>query len=333
MRKSMIERELAMELAVGAFMVIVFVGLGFFTIVLSRDTWWSKKYGIEVVFSDVMGLRDGDNVVVRGMPVGKITSLRLDPDGVHVMASLEQPLECREGYKATVVTTSMLGGRHMEIDQGPATGRVVEAGSPLRGETPRDLMADAAETVNALKEGLVEGGIIENIRETSRQVKEISERLNAGEGTLGKLLSSDDQIYRDLSASVAALKDIGERLNAGEGTLGKLLSKDDKLYQDLSAGVASFREIGERLNAGEGTLGRLLSKDDQMYKDLSETVAALKDMTGQIQAGKGMFGRLMKDDSLYTELMKAIDELRGWIDDSRETSPVVNFSSIFFGAF
>jgi hypothetical protein len=70
-----------------------------------------------------------------------------------------------------------------------------------------------------------------------------------------------------------------------------------------------------------------------MYKDLSETVAALKDMTGQIQAGKGMFGRLMKDDSLYTELMKAIDELRGWIDDSRETSPVVNFSSIFFGAF
>jgi len=298
MRKSMIERELAMELTVGAFMVIVFLGLGLFTIILSRDTWWSKKYGVEVVFSDVMGLRDGDNVVVRGMPVGKITSLRLAPDGVHVFASLDQPLECREGYRASVVTTSMLGGRHMEIEQGPATGLVVAAGMPLAGETPRDIMADAAEAVNALRKGLVEGNVVENIQETSKQIREISERLNAGEGTLGKLLSKDDQIYKDLSASVAAVK-----------------------------------EISERLNAGEGTLGKLLSKDDQMYKDLSETVASLKRMAGEVEAGKGMFGRLLKDDSLYTELMKAIDELRGWIDDSRETSPVVNFSSIFFGAF
>jgi phospholipid/cholesterol/gamma-HCH transport system substrate-binding protein len=333
MRKNIIEREMAMELAVGAFMVLLFVGLGVFTIVLSRDTWWSKKYPVEVVFSDVMGLRDGDNVVVRGMPVGKVITLRLEPDGVHVMAALDEPVECREGYKASVVTTSMLGGRHMEIEQGPATGGVLRAGSVLVGEDPRDLMADAAEAVGALKTSLIDGGVIENLQETSRQVREISERLNAGEGTLGKLLSKDDQLYKDLSAGVASFRDLGDRLNAGEGTLGKLLSKDDQLYKDLSAGIASFREIADRLNAGEGTLGKLLSKDDQLYKDLSEAVATLNGLAKQIDEGKGMFGRLMKDDSMYDELMKAIDELRGWIDDSRETSPVVNFSTIFFGAF
>ena len=263
MKKSIIERELAMELVVGAFMVLVFVGLAFFTIILSRDTWWSNKYGIEVRFSDVMGLRDGDNVVVRGMPVGKVKSLALEKDGVHVLASLDQPLECREGYKASIVTTSMLGGRHMEIDEGPATGRVMRAGEILTGEAPRDLVADAAEAVYAIRKSLVDGGVMDNLQETSRQVREISERLNAGEGTLGKLLS----------------------------------------------------------------------KDDQMYRDLSETVASLKNMANQIDAGKGMFGRLMKDDSMYNELMKAIDELRGWIDDSRETSPVVNFATLFFGAF
>ena len=36
MRKDFIAREMTMEIAVGVFMVMVFLGLGYFTIILSR---------------------------------------------------------------------------------------------------------------------------------------------------------------------------------------------------------------------------------------------------------------------------------------------------------
>lgn len=298
MKQKHIERELAMELAVGAFMVAAMVGMFFFTVVLSRDVWFSKKYAMQVRFDQVMGLRDGDNVVVRGMPVGKIKTLELRADGVYVTASLDEPVEMRDGYSIQVVNTSMLGGRHMAVEQGPSAAAILPPDTMFSGQVPRDLMSDAAEAVYAMKQGLVEGGVITNLQGAAREMREIAARLNAGEGTLGKLLSSDDQLYRDLSAAVASLREITGRLESGEGTLGKLLSTDDRVYQDLSALTASLRTMADDMRAGKGTMGRL-------------------------------FG----DESLYVELMKAITELRGWIDDSRETSPVVNFSTIFFGAF
>jgi phospholipid/cholesterol/gamma-HCH transport system substrate-binding protein len=290
--------ELKMEVVVGAFMVMVFLGLGYFTIILSRDKWFGDKYNLTVKFQRVMGLREGDNVVARGMPVGKIKTLTLDPDGVRVVASLDQQLHIREKYRMTIVNTSMLGGRQMEVDEGPLSNPEVGEDVQLVGETPVDLLADAAEVMSELKKGLTTGGVISNIQNIASQLSDVSTRLNAGKGTLGKLLSEDDTLYKDLSGAVASLKNVAERVDKGEGTMGKLLSSDDKLYQDLSAAVASLKSIAAQVDKGEGTIGKLI-----------------------------------KDDTVYEEVKKAIGEVRSTIDDYRETAPVVTFTSIFFGAF
>ena len=290
--------ELKMEVVVGAFMVMVFLGLGYFTIILSRDKWFGDKYNLAVTFQHVMGLREGDNVVARGMPVGKIKSLTLGDGGVHIVASLNQELRIHEKYRITIVSTSMLGGRQMEVDEGPASNPELQEGTPLVGETPIDLLADAAQVMSEIKKGLTTGGVISNIQNIASQLSDVSTRLNAGKGTLGKLMADDDALYNDLSGAVASLKNVAERIDKGEGTMGKLLSSDDKLYQDLSASIASLKSIAGQLDKGEGTIGKLI-----------------------------------KDDTVYEEVKKAIGEVRSTIDDYRETAPVVTFTSIFFGAF
>ena len=58
-----------MEVMVGTFMFVVLTALCVFTILLSRENFFQKTYPFTVVFEDIMGLRDGDNVVVRGMTV------------------------------------------------------------------------------------------------------------------------------------------------------------------------------------------------------------------------------------------------------------------------
>jgi len=126
---------------------------------------------------------------------------------------------------------------------------------------------------------------------------------------------------------------VAERLEAGQGTLGKLLSEDDTVYQDISATVASLKDVSERLNRGEGTLGKLLSSDDQLYDDLSGTVASLKNVAAKIENGEGVLGKLVNDDKLYQDIEATVGEVRATVDDMRETSPITTFSSIFFGAF
>lgn len=297
MRRTSYSDELKMEVIVGAFIVMVLLGLGYFTIILSRETWFGPKYFIDVKFSTIMGLRDGDNVVIRGMPVGKVKELKLADNGVHVIAKLDRKLKIHEGYKMSIVSTSVLGGRYLEITDGPLDRPELPEGTGFQGTQPIDLMADAAIVISEIKQGLTTGGVVSNVQSIAQQLNEIATRVNAGKGTLGKLLSEDDTLYKDLAATVASLKNVSERLDKGEGTLGKLLSKDDKLYQDLSAAVEAMKNIAQRIDNGEGTVGKLV-----------------------------------KDDELYTEIKKTIGEVRATVDDYRETAPVTTFTSIFFGA-
>jgi len=59
----------------------------------------------------------------------------------------------------------------------------------------------------------------------------------------------------------------------------------------------------------------------------------LKQITGQIEKGEGMIGRMVQDDGLYQQVNGLVTEVRAALDDFRETTPVVTFASIFFGAF
>lgn len=242
MRKDWFARELTMEIVVGAFIIMIFLGLGYFTIILSREKWFGPKYTMEVVFKDVMGLRDGDSVVVRGMPIGKVNRLELEKDGVHVFLTLDEELHMKEDYRITVISTSILGGRYLQIYEGSEDLLELPEGSFFRGEEPYDIIADAAELVNAVKEGIIEGGVIDNLKDAAGQIKEIITRLNAGEGTFGKLLSKDDKFYEDLEATVASLRDITGRIEKGQGFVGQLV-QDENLYEEIQQAIEEARAL------------------------------------------------------------------------------------------
>lgn len=297
MKNDWFEKELTIEIVVGAFMLMIFLGVGYFTIMLSRETWFGTKYEKTVSFRHVMGLKEGDDVMARGMPVGKVNHLEFgEDDEVLVVVTLDEQLNMRSRYKITIVPTSILGGRYLEINEGE--GDPLPAGSILRGREPSDLMADATDLLSAIRKGVVEDKMIDNFVEASRQVKEISARLNEGKGLLGRFLSEDESIYEDLVSSVKSMNRIAARLEKGEGFIGKLLSSDEAMYDDLKAAVASLNRIAAKVESGEGFVGRIV-----------------------------------QDDGLYDEMQGMIKEARATIDDYRETAPIVTFSSIFFGAF
>jgi len=235
-------RELSMEVLVGTFMFVALLGLCVFTIVLSRENVFKKTYPFEVVFADVMGLRDGDNVMMRGMIVGKVKAMVLQDDGVRVVAALQRPIHLKKDYFIDVVFSSVLGGRYMQISEGNPALEPLAPDTVVKGRTPNDVMA----------------------------------------------------LVSDVASD---LKDITGKINSGQGTIGKLVN-EDTLYNDARSSLANLKEITDKINHGEGTLGPLVN-----------------------------------DESLYLEVKQMIGDIRATVDEIRETSPIVTFSSIFFGAF
>jgi phospholipid/cholesterol/gamma-HCH transport system substrate-binding protein len=326
-------RELLMETVVGIFILLIFIGVGLFTIVLSKDYWFRDVYKVQAHFDDVMGLRDGDSVVVRGMKVGNVNEILLKTNSVVVTMLLESNIEIREGYSIRIMPSSVLGGQYLHIDQGPFGSKPLPQDMLFDGQTPPDLMNEAALLVNELRERLFDGGIVDDLERTTKGFRLVVERIESGQGTIGKLLSDDDTLYSDIVDTMETVSGFAKRIESGEGTLGKLFSEDTTIYDNLLASTEALATVMKQLEDGKGTLGKLLSEDDSLYTDLHDTVKSLKTVAQKIERGEGLLGKLTNDEQLYTDIQEVVGEARATLDDFRESSPVVTFSSIFFGAF
>ncbi len=361
-------RIVTMEAVVGAFVALVFIALAIFTIIVSGSSLFhSRQFPIKVVLPDAMGLRRNDAVIARGTTVGTVDEVYFDRDGVHVRAMLTAPVVFREGYRITVVSTSILGGRQLVLFEGDPDAAEIEDVLDLAGQEPADLMDDATAAIRSLRDFLA-GDFLDNLRLTGANLADVTDRLAKGEGTLGRLLMQEE-VYEDLRELLANTRSVTERLERGESTLGRLLAADTAVYDDVAAIASSFREVAERLERGEGTLGRLLAEDDSLYEDLQGVMANLRGVTDRLERGESSLGKLLADDTqvyddlaaimasfrevstrlaqgegtlgrllsadaeLYDNINGAVKDVREVIDDMRESSPISTFSSFIFGAF
>lgn len=360
-------KEVFSETVVGLFVAGVFALLVFFTIVISGVDVFSgrQREDLNVLFPNVGGLRPHDSVIVRGMPVGVVKDLKLVPEGVRVTLSVDRDVTVREDkYRVRVVASSLLGGNGLTIDEG--TGKPLPRTTELVGEAPSDWMRDLGETLAELRKIVGDEDLIGNLRKASASLAAVTERLEKGEGTLGKLLSRDDRMYQDLAAAVEAFRNVAVKLDKGESSLGKLVSDDGAVYRDLQGILANLRSTSDRIEKGQGTLGKLMSADDKLYQDIAESVVHLKNIVVRMDQGRGTLGRLLtddagmytnlyvvsenlrtvsdrlsrgegtlgrltKDDKLYREAEGLIGDVRETVDNLRESTPLSTFGSILMG--
>ena len=304
-------REVSIEILVGLFMVTVLIALGVFTIVLSRDNFFKTSHQYEFVFNEVSGLREGDNVYLRGMNIGRVSQTLLEDNRVHVYVTLDAPITLRHGYSIEVVSASMLGGKYLKIYEGPENAPALGENVTMLGSAPVDVIEELGSAVEGLQAMI--------------------NAVNEGQGTLGKLLN-DDTIYNNIVDVSENLKAMGRRIENGEGTVGKLLNGDE-VYENVRALTSNFREISDRLAAGEGTLGKLMSSDSSVYDDFGATMSAVRSVTESVNEGEGTLGRLVRDARLYDETTLLVEDMRAAVDDLREASPITSFGSVLFGAF
>ena len=168
-------------------------------------------------------------------------------------------------------------------------------------------------------------------RKTFDHAAAVAERLDRGEGTLGRLLSKDDAVYADLKQTLANAAAISARIERGEGTLGRLTAKDDALWGDLTNAVANVRAATEKLKKGEGLLGRAFS-DTALADDAAKLVANLRAVSERLEKGEGTLGTLVAEREMYDEVNAALKDVRQIIDNYRDTTPITTFGALATGA-
>ena len=344
------------ETIVGVFMAAVLALLAYFTIVISGvDILVGRaKVPVSVEFTDVGGLKDRDSVMYRGMKVGVIDAIDLSGTNVKLVARINADVVLREKYRISVASFSLLGGNYLLLEEGEGAQLPIE-GTVFRGEPPMDWMRDLGRIANSVSQ-MTSGGelrdIVTNVQSVAARLNKVVSRVERGEGTVGKLLSSDDSVYQDLKETVAtartavvsvndtfsSAKTIAARVERGEGTVGRLLSSDDTVYQDLKASLENVRAVTARIKDGNGLLMKL-ADDEKLAADasalldrLSAASADLASAASRLEKGEGTLGKLSADAKLYDEVTALVKDIRQVVDNYRDTTPISSFGSLIGGA-
>ena len=74
--------------------------------------------------------------------------------------------------------------------------------------------------------------VLEEIRKTTVELRKMAEDLNAGKGTAGKLLKSDE-LSTNINKLLAKIDATIDKVNSGQGTLGQLMV-NPQLYESMN---------------------------------------------------------------------------------------------------
>jgi phospholipid/cholesterol/gamma-HCH transport system substrate-binding protein len=100
---------------------------------------------------------------------------------------------------------------------------------------------------------------------------------NTALATVSNLQTTGDEI----KITLADARKILDGVNAGEGSLGKLV-KDEKLYLETTASMTNLKEILQKINGGQGTVGKLIN-DQEFYKNAKFTLQKLDKATEELE--------------------------------------------------
>lgn len=310
------------QLRVGIF---VFVGLAVLAFLILNSTGdfnpFEQKLRLKARFAAADGLREGSEVQIAGVRIGKVESVALLPPDSPEEALIEATMavdaelngrpvteRIRTDSTAQLIAVSVLANdKLINITPGTVKGDPVKEGHVLESR-------DAISINQLTKTG---NELLQQINKLAVPANEILNKANQGEGTLGRIVN-DESLYRNLDSTIAEtrltvvrLQSMLDKVNNGQGTAGKLLN-DPALYNSLNRTVAQLESISNDIKSGRGTAGKFVT-DDALYNetraaiiDLRTSAAKfntviddLKSITSDLTGGTGSAGKFLKDEQLY----------------------------------
>jgi phospholipid/cholesterol/gamma-HCH transport system substrate-binding protein len=327
---------------VGIFVTVaLFIGMTLVFLIGNRTNVFQPKTDYEVVFQSVDGLRQGSSVRIAGVTVGTVTSVQFT-EGGQVRAALRvvedaAPL-VREGSYASVSSKGMLGDKLVDISVGE--GSPLPPGSVIPAEdavgmgdfmqAAGRILSDVEATVSNLRnasEPLGEPEFAEGIRETSRNMAEMTRLATEGGGTVHRLLSDPElansvghlvdnlqSASGELAATSRSVRAVVREIESGDGTAHELIYGQDgtrmvRNFADAAGEVATM--LGD-IREGEGTMHDLIYEDagNQLIANLTEASENIRVITQDVRQGKGTLGALIQDPSVYEDVKRLLGDLQ-----------------------
>lgn len=230
---------LATLVRVATFLVVCAVGVfALFAVFADMRFGTHKEYKAQ--FTDISGLKKGDFVRIAGVEVGQVQDVSIDGEArVLVGFSTDDSVVLTRSSKALIRYDNLIGGRFMELQQGPGSGEVLAVGSTITVDHTQPAL-DLDELIGGFRplfKALDPG----QVNALSTQLVQVFQGQGA---TIGSFLEQTAAMTSTLADRDQLIGEVITNLNAVLGSLGGQADQFDKAVDSLSGlvqGLAARR--------------------------------------------------------------------------------------------
>ncbi|HAF28949.1 MAG TPA: hypothetical protein DCG75_07860 [Bacteroidales bacterium] len=307
----------------------------------SQINIFSKNFQISGIFEDISGLKVGNNVRFSGITIGTVSRVEIINDSlVRVDLSVQENVRqfIRKDSKMEIAAEGLMGNKIVNIYAGTTNFDIAEDRDIL--ETIEVVQID--KILRQINTSSINTAII------TKNVAEITNKINRGEGAFGKIFADEtfaanlSKIAERTAVLTDNFADITNKISKEKGTIGMLLSDTVLANQlfltgaNLQKSTQNLVEITDQVNNGQGLFGEIftdtsftsgLSRAGKNLDYTTEKTKILSDnlvkMTNEINEGQGLISRLIYDTAFADSVEIAVQNVNKGAKELEEAAGVV----------
>jgi phospholipid/cholesterol/gamma-HCH transport system substrate-binding protein len=187
------------RLGIFVFGTLVILALGIF-LIGNQELLFASTYRLQASFPNVAGLDNGADVRVGGIHKGTVRMIQLPAKSsgkMTVMMQMEDSTRrvIKKDSVAAIETEGLMGDKYVEISFGSDDSPSVKDGDTIGSEPPTDI-SDLIRKTNE---------ILDSVKASSDSLRDISAKINQGQGTIGALVN-DKEVYKQINEATEQAK-------------------------------------------------------------------------------------------------------------------------------
>lgn len=277
----------------------------------NKEALFKPTFTVKAYFHNVEGLRNGSPVKLSGIDAGAVQDIKVVGDTISLIEVKMRLLEeishfIRVDTQAEIQTEGLVGNKFVGLKIGDSRSELVKDGGVILAKEPVSFADIIQETQ----------GIMGYTREMTKNLSEIISKINAGEGTVGKIFTDDALYYaaKDLTVSAdKSLTGITEELNIITAQYKSLGASVKSAVDNINRVVVGVDSLMNNALQGKGVLGSLLVQGTSADSNFQSLMVNLKEISEESKSVATSLSENM-EALKHNWLFKSYFEERGYWD-------------------
>jgi phospholipid/cholesterol/gamma-HCH transport system substrate-binding protein len=284
-----------LEWKVGLFVLISLVLLAVLLIQFSKGmTLFRPTYTILLRSANVSGLKPRSAVLMSGVQVGTVNSIRLDPEGRSVTIELRiyKQFQIFKDARFYIGQSGFLGDQFVAIQPTQNKGGLYTDGDLAHAQPPFDIQE-----------------VARSASELLQRIDETAARLNDAVVDVRRYLLNQETLT-NLAIAAGNLREASDRAVVTVGDIHQLIQTNTLALSQTGTNLVHFSEQLSQFASG---LNDVVSSNspgvNDAVKNIESSTVVLKNILDDVHAGKGFAGDILKNRELAADMSQIASNL------------------------